>query len=84
MAVLVDVGADVTKGEGPDTPTPICLAVLSGHKDMVDHLLQKGVTDVRRAFALAREKKMDDIIGGWGLSVAWQQDVDGGIQYASL
>lgn len=61
--MLVGAGADVNKGVGPDTPTPICVAVQSGNRDMVDYLLQRGVTDVRKALAVAREKNMDDIIG---------------------
>ena len=61
--MLVGTGADVTKGVGPDTSTPICVAVQSGNREMVDYLLQQGVTDVRKALAVAREKNKDDIIG---------------------
>ena len=46
MSVLVDIGADVNGGEEPDTP--ICLAVQSKKKMMVEFLLQQGVNNVHR------------------------------------
>ena len=46
VSVLVDIGADVNGGEEADAP--ICLAVQSRNKLMVDFLLQQGVHNVHR------------------------------------
>lgn len=43
--------------------TPICLAVLSEKKSMVELLLELGVTHVHPALRLARELKLDEIVG---------------------
>ena len=43
--------------------TPICLAVQSQNKEMVEFLLQNGVNNVHKALSIARERNLDDIIG---------------------
>ena len=48
-------------GEEPNTP--ICLAVQSQNKEMVEFLLQNGVINVHKALSIARERNLDDIIG---------------------
>ena len=48
-------------GEEPNTP--ICLAVQSQNKEMVEFLLQNGVNNVHKALSIARERNLDDIIG---------------------
>ena len=48
-------------GEEPNTP--ICLAVQSQNKEMVEFLLQHGVNNVHKALSIARERNLDDIIG---------------------
>lgn len=59
--MLIDIGADVNAGEEPNTP--ICLAVQSQNKEMVQLLLHRGVNNVQRALTIARELELDDIIG---------------------
>ena len=58
---MIELGADVNAGE--EAELPICLAVLSGKKEMVELLLSKGATNPQKALELAREKKLDEIIG---------------------
>ena len=58
---MIELGADVNAGE--ETELPICLAVLSGKKEMVELLLSKGATNAQKALELAREKKLDEITG---------------------
>lgn len=58
---MIELGADVNAGE--EAELPICLAVLSGKKEMVELLLSKGATNAQKALELAREKKLDEIIG---------------------
>ena len=59
--MLVEIGADVNSGEESDTP--ICLAVHSNNKEMVEYLLQNGVNNVHKALSHSREKKLDEITG---------------------
>ena len=59
--VLIDLGADVNAGE--ESEVPICLAIQSGNKDMVELVLNKGAANVQKALDLAREKCQDEIIG---------------------
>ena len=59
--MLIELGADVNAGE--ESEVPICLAVQSGSKEMVELLLNKGVANIQKALDLAREKRRDEIIG---------------------
>ena len=59
--VLIDLGADVNAGE--ESEVPICLAIQSGNKEMVELVLNKGAANVQKALDLAREKCQDEIIG---------------------
>lgn len=61
MNVLIELGADVNAGE--ESEVPICLAIQSGNKEMVELLLDKGVANIQKALDLAREKCQDEIIG---------------------
>ncbi len=62
VRVLVEIlGADVNIGEEPNTP--ICLAVTTRNKEMVEVLIQLGVNNVHHALSIAKETKQDDIIG---------------------
>lgn len=61
VKILIELGADVNAGE--EAEMPICLAVQSGKKEMVELLLQKGATNTQKALELAREKHFDEIIG---------------------
>ena len=68
--LVEDIGADVNLGGGGfvgkmgraqlrggrGDHTPICLAVLSGKKSMVELLLSLGATNVHPALQLAREQ----------------------------
>ena len=58
---MIELGADVNAGD--EAEVPICLAVQSGKKDMVELLLQKGASNTQKALDLAREKRFDEIIG---------------------
>ena len=59
--MLIELGADVNAGE--ESEVPICLAIQSGNKEMVELLLNKGATNIQKALDLAREKRQDEIIG---------------------
>ncbi len=59
--MLIEIGADVNHAEATDTP--ICLAVQSKNKQMVEFLLQNGVNNVHKALAISREMKLDEITG---------------------
>ena len=59
--VLIDLGADVNAGE--ESEVPICLAIQSGNKEMVELVLNKGAANIQKALDLAREKRQDEIIG---------------------
>ena len=59
--VLIELGADVNAGE--ESEVPICLAIQSGNKEMVELLLNKGAANIQKALDLAREKRQDEIIG---------------------
>ena len=61
MNVLIELGADVNAGE--ESEVPICLAIQSGNKEMVELLLNKGAANIQKALDLAREKRQDEIIG---------------------
>lgn len=61
VSVLIELGADVNAGE--EIEVPLCLAVQSGNKDMVEQLLNKGATNIQRALNLARDKRLDEITG---------------------
>ena len=61
MSVLIELGADVNAGE--ESELPICLAIQSGNKEMVELLLNKGASNIQKALDLAREKRQDEIIG---------------------
>ena len=59
--MLIELGADVNAGE--ESEVPICLAVQSGKKEMVELLLNKGATNIQKALELARDKQFDEVIG---------------------
>lgn len=61
--ILVDIGADINFGENRDTP--LCVAVRSRDKKMVECLLEHNVTNVnvREALKLSWELKLDFITG---------------------
>ena len=74
VKILVeDIGADVNLGgrdgevggarSGRGDHTPICLAVLSGKKSMVELLLNLGATNVHPALKISRDHDLDDITG---------------------
>ncbi|KAL5473187.1 hypothetical protein EMCRGX_G027636 [Ephydatia muelleri] len=60
VKVLVEL-ADVNEGEEPDTP--ICHAVRTNNKHIVQILLQYGVRSVSRALVMAREAGYDEVVG---------------------
>ena len=74
VKVLVDIGADVTAGT--NTNTPICLAVQSQRKDMVEYLLEQGVNNVHDALTIAQNLKLNDIIGLLLQSIALDRNGD--------
>ena len=59
----VEVGGEQGGRSDNRNHTPICLAVLSEKKSMVELLLDLGATHVHPALRLARELKLDDITG---------------------
>ncbi len=61
VKVLIEIGADVNYDV--KTSTPICLAVKSKNKLMVEFLLQNGVNNVHQALATSREMNLDEITG---------------------
>ncbi len=58
---MIEIGADVNHGDS--TNIPICLAVRSKNKRMVEFLLQNGVNNVHQALAMSRDMKLDEITG---------------------
>ena len=60
VKVLVEL-ADVNEGEEPDTP--ICQAVRTNNKHIVQILLQYGVRSVSKALVMAREAGYDEVVG---------------------
>ena len=59
----VEVGGEQGGRSNNRHHTPICLAVLSEKKSMVELLLDLGATHVHPALRLARELELDDITG---------------------
>ena len=63
VSVLIEIGADVNAGEVGDTP--LCIAVKSNNKKMVEALLQHNIANVniREALKFSWELKFDAITG---------------------
>lgn len=63
MNVLIEIGADVNFGEGGETP--LCIAVKTKNKKMVESLLEHDIANVnvREALKLSWELKLDAFAG---------------------
>lgn len=63
MSVLIEIGADVNAGESGESP--LCIAVHSGNKKMVESLLEHNIANVniREALKISWELKLDFITG---------------------
>ena len=68
LEALADAGANLETKGGPFEMTPLAVAALKGHLDIVQYLTAKGVNlqatnkDGKTALALARESGNDDVV----------------------